>query len=351
MQMRLADWDGVLCAVRHDEETGASFVIAIHSNRLGPAAGGTRMMPYPSMDAAVVDATRLAEAMSLKLAIAGLPLGGGKSVIALPAARAQIGHRRWQRILEIHAENVASFGGNYVTGPDIGTTAEDMDTLFRAGARVVGRTPATGGLGSSAPATARGVYIAMKRAAVEAGLEDLRGRRVTIQGMGAVGSEVALFAAADGAELMVSDVDERALANAERLGADVVPAEEVLGVETDLFVPCATGGVIDAETAAVIRTKVVVGAANNILADRRAADVLDERGIVFAPDFVSNAGGAIDLAGREFLGWETSQVDQKLAEIGTTLDAVFQEAGRHGISSDEAARRLAHRRLDDATPR
>nr|WP_272956467.1 Glu/Leu/Phe/Val dehydrogenase dimerization domain-containing protein [Kribbella solani] len=342
----MIDWGGVLCAVRCDDETGAAFVIAVHSFALGPAAGGTRAMEYPSLDAAVLDATRLAEAMSLKLAVAGLPLGGGKSVIALPVPRARLDPARWRRILEIHAENVAAFGGNYVTGPDVGTTAADMDVVHECGAYATGRTPATGGSGSSAPATARGVHIAVKRAAAEAGFDELDGLTVLIQGLGAVGAEVARRVAADGARLIVADIDERAVTAAVRLGATAVPVEDVLQVESDLFVPCAIGGIIDADVAGTIRTKAIAGAANNVLTGGAAAEVLQGRGIVLAPDFIANVGGAVDLAGREFLGWGDVEVEQKLAEIGDTLDRVFADAATEHISTDEAARCLARRRLE-----
>ncbi|WP_067436313.1 Glu/Leu/Phe/Val dehydrogenase family protein [Nocardioides jensenii] len=351
MNDHLEAWGGLLRATRFDEETGAFFVIAIHSLARGPAAGGTRAMQYASSADAVADASRLAEAMSLKLAIAGLPLGGGKSVIALPAPRSELAPSRWKRILELHAQNVATFGGNYFTGPDIGTTSADMDVLHARCGYAAGRSPASGGPGSSAPSTARGVYAAIKRSVTEAGMGEVAGLTILVQGLGAVGFDVARLASVDGARLLVADVDDEVSVRATEVGADVISADRVLKVASDVFVPCATGGVIDSATAASIQTRVVAGAANNVLADPAAAGILRARGIVYAPDFVANAGGAIDLIGREVLGWSVERVAQHVEGIGDTLGNIFDEARAQGLTTDDAARRLAAERLSEGAGR
>ena len=358
----LAAWDGELCVVRFDRATGAWFVIAVHSTRLGPASGGTRAMVYPSVGHAVADATRLAGAMTTKMAIAGLPMGGGKSVIALPAPRSSLDDATWRRILTVHAENIERLGGSYTTGPDIGTTAADMDVLSRTTRYAFGRSAAVGGPGSSAPATALGVFTAVRAAAAEAGLlthvrgadaarrgllgedtADLTGLRVLVQGLGEVGGQVADMVRAAGASLLVADVDPRRAAR--WAGARVVDPADVTRTPCDVLVPCATGGLLDRATAAAVPCAAVAGAANNQLADVEAAAVLAGRGIVYAPDFVANSGGAIHIVGREVLGWTAAQVTRRTLQIGGTLQAVFAEARLRGVTSDQAAHDLAARRL------
>ena len=341
----ITGWDGLLCSTRYDRETGAFFVIAVHSRRRGPAAGGTRAMHYESYDDAVADAMRLAGAMTLKMAAADLPMGGGKSVIALPASRHEIDGTTWRRILSIHAENLATLNGSYWTGPDVGTSSADMDVLHAESGFAFGRSEAAGGPGSSAPATAHGVHVAIAASAAEAGMPRLAGRRVVIQGLGAVGMEVLELTRKDGAELVATDVDPTRCDRARELGATVVAPDEILGLESDVFVPCAMGGVIDLETARIIRTSVVAGAANNVLTTPEAAEELARRGIVYAPDFIANGGGAIHLVGREVLGWSAEEVDAHVEGISGTLGEVFAQARSTGSSAEHAAHVLAESRL------
>jgi leucine dehydrogenase len=341
----LPSWDGERCTLRFDRETGAWFVIAVHSTRLGPASGGTRAMAYPSVGDAVADATRLAAAMTTKMAVAGLPMGGGKSVIVLPAPRAALGDDHWRRILRVHAANVHELGGAYTTGPDIGTCSADMDVLRETTPFAFGRSVATGGPGSGAPATALGVFTAVRTAVAEAGLGGVAGLRVLVQGLGAVGARVAELAAEAGAELLVADVDPQRGAAAAARGARVVSPAEVTRTPCDVLVPCATGGLIDAQVARRLPCAVVAGAANNQLADAEAARVLTRRGIVYAPDFVANAGGAVHIVGREVLGWTDDQVTRRTLQIGETLRRVFADARAYGITTEQAAHDLAARRL------
>jgi leucine dehydrogenase len=342
-------WDGELTAVRHDRETGAWLLIGVHSTALGPAAGGTRAMEYDSFDEAVTDVTKLATAMTMKMAVAGLPMGGGKSVIALPAPRRDISPEVWSRLLRLHAENLNKLGGNYRTGPDVNTTSADMDELGRTTSFVFGRSPEHGGSGSSADNTAVGVYHSVLATAEAAGLGDtLRGLRVLVQGMGAVGSRMAEFAEADGAILAVSDVDASRVAAWEKKGAQIVATDAVTSTPCDVFVPCATGGVIDENVAAKIPCTAIAGAANNPLTNPLVADVLAERGVAFAPDFVSNAGGAIHLVGREVLGWDDQTVEERTRAIADTLRELFRDARDQGISTEHAARNVARRRIQNA---
>ncbi|ANY07094.1 Glu/Leu/Phe/Val dehydrogenase dimerization domain-containing protein [Pseudonocardia sp. HH130630-07] len=350
--MALPEWDGELTSVRHDPDTGAWFVIGVHSTRLGPASGGTRAMVYPDPADAVADARRLAGAMTLKMAVAGLPMGGGKSVIALPAPRAALDDATWQRILALHAANLNLLGGNYTTGPDVGTNSADMDTLRTLTPHAFGRSTAAGGPGTSAPATALGVFAAIRAGAAEAGLDGVDGLRVLVQGLGAVGSGVARHAAEAGAKLIVTDVDPaRCATAAETFGAEVVGPADVLTRECDVLVPCATGGLLDGATAREVPCAVIAGAANNLLADPVAADVLRRRGITYAPDFVANAGGAIHLVGREVLGWDAGRVTERTLAIGDTLAAVFADAREHATTTVEAAERVAVRTLTGGAPR
>jgi len=353
----LPSWDGELCSVLFDRGTGAWFVIAVHSTRLGPASGGTRAMVYPSVGDAVADATRLAAAMTTKMAVAGLPMGGGKSVIVLPAPRATLGDDRWRRILRIHADNLQKLGGTYTTGPDIGTSSADMDILRETTPFAFGGSAATGGPGSGAPATALGVFTAVRAAVAEAGLGyGVAGLRLLVQGLGAVGGRVAELAAEAGADLLVTDLDSERCAAAAARGARVVPAAEVTRTPCDVLVPCATGGLIDARVARTLPCAVVAGAANNQLDSDRsghdapghAALVLARRGIVYAPDFVANAGGAVHIVGREVLGWTEDQVRHRTLQIGRTLRRVFADARAYGITTEQAAHALAARRLADA---
>jgi leucine dehydrogenase len=345
----IAEWDGQLSCSRYDERSGAFFTIGVHSLRLGPAAGGTRAMQYPDFAAAVDDATRLATAMTLKMAIAGLPMGGGKSVIALPAPRDSLTAAEWRRILEVHAENLRTFNGSYWTGPDVGTASADMDVLHAAGGHAFGRSEQAGGPGSSAPETAHGVHVAIHAAIREAGFDDLRGRRVLVQGLGAVGYNVAARVAAEGAHVLAADVDaarcDRARAE---LHAEIIDTCDVLSTPSDVFVPCATGNIIDDAVADTLPTQVVAGAANNLLVQAAAADTLARRGVVLAPDFVANGGGAIHLVGREVLGWTADQVTAHVKEIASTLEEIFELARSQRVSTERAARRLASGRLKDS---
>ena len=342
----LTGWGGQMITLRRDEHTGATFVVAIHSTARGPAAGGTRAMHYDSTAEAVDDATRLAEVMTMKMAAADLPMGGGKSVIALPAARHDIDEHTWHHLLAVHVENLRLLRGSYWTGPDVGTGSADMDVMHAASGFAFGRTEAAGGPGSSAPVTAHGVHVALAAGAARAGIGDLRDHRVAVQGLGAVGMDVVDRLIKDGAEVIATDVDPERCDRARTLGARMVAPDDIMTVESDVFVPCATGGVIDPDVADSIATRVVAGAANNVLSDPSAADVLNSRGIVFAPDFIANGGGAMHLVGREVLGWSPDEVSRHVESIATTLDEVFTLSDRDHISTETAARRIAGNRLN-----
>ncbi len=340
----LRSWDGEEAVVRFDAGTGTWMFVCVHSTVLGPAAGGTRMKVYADPADALRDGLRLAAAMTSKNAIAGLPLGGGKAVLAVPET--PTGERRRELLLR-YGELVEALGGTYVTACDMNTSERDMDVVAERTRHVMGRSVEGGGSGSSAPSTAVGVFHGIRAALRHAfGSDALAGRRVVVQGVGAVGSALARLLAEAGAELVVSDVvPDRAQTIARELGAAVVPAEEALAIPCDVLSPCATGGVLNRETIPRLRCRIVAGAANNQLGEPADAERLAERGILYAPDYVVNAGGIIHLASLELLGEDEATRDGRLRGIGDTLAECFRRAEAEGISPGAAAERMVAERL------
>jgi leucine dehydrogenase len=303
------------------------------------------MKIYPTPAEALEDAMRLSAAMTRKLAVAGLPFGGGKAVIAVPEIPS--GDERRALLLR-YAELVDSLGGSYRTSSDINTGEADMDVIGERTEFVFGRSLQAGGSGSPAPPTAVGVYHGI-RASLEQvfGTADLEGRTILVQGAGGVGSALAGRLAAARASVVVADVDPaRAQAVAARVSGDVVPADGVLEAECDVYAPCAIGGVLSAESVPRLRCRIVAGSANNQLAQAEAAELLRARGILYAPDYVINAGGAIAIVGLEQLGWSGAELDAALAGIGETLRRVYELAEAQGASTAAAADALAAERLE-----
>lgn len=346
MESLIRQWEGESVVVRHDRETGAWIFIAIHSSVLGPAAGGTRMRVYPEVDDALRDALRLGEAMTCKFAVAGLPQGGGKAVIALPpdfdpSARSGL-LRRYGALLR-------QLGGAFSTGPDVGTSPEDMDVIAETGApHVFARTPAKGGAGGSGPATALGVFAALGAAAERVfGDPSLAGRRVLVQGAGSVGGALIERLVEAGAEVSFSDVDPEALRRfKDELGLPLVPPESVYDAPCDLFSPCALGGVLHEATIPRLRCRAIAGAANNQLATPEDAERLRARGILYAPDFVASLGGALAITGIEARGWSKERADEEVrGRIVDTLREIFTRAEAEGVTPEEAARRMARERI------
>ena len=342
----LREWDGEELVVRRDRELDAWILIAVHSTRLGPAGGGTRMRVYPGLEDAARDALRLSGAMTVKMAAAGLPFGGGKAVLAVPSVP-PLGSPERRELMLRYAELIASLGGTYQTACDMNTVPQDMDVIGERTEFVFGRSEAAGGPGSSAPATGVGVFHALRAGARRAfGSEDLGGRSVLVQGVGGVGGTLAGLLAEAGATVLVSDVDEvRAAETAERLGATAVPAAEALTAECDVLSPNAVGAILNADSIPKLRCRLVVGGANNQLATAEDAERLREAGILYAPDFIVNAGGVLHLAGIERLGWTQQELDARLRGIADTLDEVFDAAEAEGITTEEAAERVAHARI------
>ena len=341
----LESWDGETVVVHPDRESRAWIFICVHSTRRGPAGGGTRMKVYGAPSEGLQDAMRLSAAMTRKLAVAQLPFGGGKAVIAVEEIPS--GDDRRALFLR-YGDLVASLGGTYRTSSDLNTGEADMDVIGERTEHVFGRSVARGGSGSPALPTAMGVFHGIRASLAQVfGSNELEGRTVVVQGAGGVGSPLAEQLAAAGATVSVADIDPaRAQPVAERIGGTALPADGVVEAECDVYAPCAVGGSLSAETVPRLRCRIVAGSANNQLADPDAAEMLRDRGILYAPDFVINAGGAIAIVGLEQLGWTRSELDGALAGIGDTLRAVYEQAEAQGIPTAAAAEALAEERLN-----
>jgi leucine dehydrogenase len=337
-------WDGEEVLIRYDADSGAWMFVAVHSTLLGPAAGGTRLRSYGSPEEGLRDALLLSGAMTLKMATAGLPFGGGKAVLAVSEVPPP-GDQARNSLLRRYARLVDALGGTYVTAADMNTGEADMDVIGEVTPHVFGKS--VGGSGSPAPGTAIGVFHGIVAACAHVfGSPSLEGRTVLIQGCGAVGDRLADHLRDAGASLLLADVDaSRAAATAARTAGQVVQRDEVLGAPCDVFAPCATGGVLSAESIPKLACRIVAGAANNQLATPQDAERLREAGILYAPDFVINAGGVLWLIGYERLGWDDAAMAARLAGIGATLETVFTSAEREGVTPAAAADRLARERI------
>lgn len=328
----------------HDAATGLRAVIAIDNTTLGPGFGGTRWRPYESPEAAVIEAQRLAAAMTLKHACADLPYGGAKSVIMADSPEPLQGDQR-RAALEAFGEFVARTKGAYIPGVDMGTTPQDMRVIETRGGRAFCDEVDPG------PYTARGVYAAMRAGVRHALGRDMDGVRVVVQGTGHVGANLARFAAADGAVLSVADIDTaRATALAEELGATVIDPHEAPYADTDVFAPCAVARVLTTDNASRIRATVVAGAANDTLDSAEAGEALRAAGVTVVPDFVANAGGVIQVHSG-VVGWDEETLSAALEKIGDRVDGILSEAAERGITPDQAARDRAAQRLDQVTSR
>jgi leucine dehydrogenase len=327
----------------NDPSSGLRAIIAIHSTALGPALGGTRFYPYSSEDAALQDVLRLSQGMTYKAAAAGLDLGGGKAVIIGDPKRSKS-----EELLRAYGRFVESLGGRYIAAEDMGTTRDDMDMVRRETRFVTGVSPSMGGSGDPSPITAYGVYLSMLACAEEAWREhSLRGRRVAVQGVGKVGYPLVKLLVEDGgAYVTVSDVDVDSVAAAVRdFGVETVPADRIHALECDVFAPCAMGGIINDKTLRELRCGVVAGSANNQLERPDHGKALAELGILYAPDFVANAGGLINVAD-ELQGYQPERAKASVESVYRKLREVFTIAREDHISTAEAADRFAESRID-----
>ncbi len=328
----------VLCS---DPSSGYRGILAVHSTRLGPALGGTRFWSYATEEEAITDALRLSRGMTYKNAVAGLDLGGGKSII--------IGDNRTtdrEKIFRAHGRFVESLGGRYITAEDVGTSMGDMDWVKMETSHVAGLR---GKSGDPSPVTAHGVFRAIQASAKQCwGSDSLEEKTVSIQGCGHVGQCLAGELHEAGAKLIVSDIDaERAKKVQTATGARIVEGDAIYSAEADIFAPCALGGIINDETIPKLKVQIVAGGANNQLLEPRHGDMLEEKGILYAPDYVSNAGGVINVYG-EVKGWDAQRARDKADDIYDTILKVFEIAKRDGVPTYQAADRLAEQRLRSA---
>ncbi|WHZ01661.1 branched-chain amino acid dehydrogenase [Neobacillus sp. YX16] len=325
-----------------DKQSGLKAIIAIHDTTLGPALGGTRMWTYESEAAAIEDALRLAKGMTYKNAAAGLNLGGGKTVI--------IGDPRKDKSEELFrafGRYIQGLNGRYITAEDVGTTVADMDLIHEETDYVTGISPAFGSSGNPSPVTAYGVYVGMKAAAKEAfGTDSLEGKVVAIQGVGNVAYTLCKYLHEEGAQLIVTDINKEAVQRAvEDFGARAVEPNEIYGVECDIYAPCALGATVNDDTIPQLKAKVIAGSANNQLKDTRHGDLIHEMGIVYAPDYVINAGGVINVAD-ELYGYNHERAMKKVDQIYASIEKVIAISKRDGIPTYVAADRMAEERIE-----
>lgn len=329
-----------------DDATGLTAIIAIHSTANGPAAGGLRMKPYDSFDAALTDALRLARGMTYKNAAAELPLGGGKAVI--------IGDPRSDKtpaLLRAFGQAVEALEGRYITAEDMGMTPADMAEIATQTQFAAGLQGGSFGSGDPSPITAQGVFNAIRTAAAfRLGSRDLTGRVVAVQGLGHVGWDLCKRLRAAGADIIVTDISTERMRQAETcLGARAVGLDDIYGVEADVFAPCAIGGILNEDTIPQLRTPIVAGAANNQLGSLRDADALHARDILYAPDFVVNGGGIVNVA-TEILKLDSAEtfVAEKLQALDATLRTILKSAKTQGVSPARVAEAAVDQKMQQA---
>jgi leucine dehydrogenase len=334
-------------AVRRGERSGLYSIVAVHSTALGPALGGVRLWSYPATIDAARDALRLAMGMTYKAAAARLDLGGGKGVICAPPGARLEGERRRAALLDF-GDLVESLDGRYITAEDVGICPDDLIAIRERTAHVTGLPSDRGGSGDPSPFTAMGVEAAMRACCESAfGTPDLAGRTVAVVGLGHVGSRLARRLADSGSKLLVSDIVAARRALADELGATWVDPAEVMLADCDVLAPCALGGGIDRDNVGALGCRIVCGSANNQLADESLADELVQRRILYAPDFIANAGGLIHVY-MEIRGYSEARATELALGIEETLEQILATASEHSITPLDAARELARERLDAA---
>ena len=326
-----------------DNNTGLKAVIAIHNTVLGPGLGGTRMWQYAKDMDAVVDALRLSRGMTYKASISGLNLGGAKAVI--------VGDAKTQKndaLMRKFGEYVNSLSGRYITAEDIGMETRDMDVIREVTPHVTGVSEAIGGSGNPSPVTAYGVYMGMKAAAkYRFGTDNLEGKKVLVQGVGHVGETLVKHITDEGAKVILNDINEARLEElSKKYGANVVLGNDIYGLDVDIYAPCALGATVNDQSIAQLKAKVIAGAANNQLANElKHGKLLREKGIAYAPDFLINAGGIINVYA-EVVGYDKAESIKRTENIyNTTLD-IFNLADKESITTHQAAFNIAQARID-----
>lgn len=327
----------------NDKDTGLKAIIGIHNSVMGPALGGTRMYNYANEWEALNDVLRLSRGMTYKAAITGLDIGGGKAVI--------IGDAKTQKTPELmrkFGEFVHSLSGRYITAEDVGMETSDMDLVRDVTPYVTGISEERGGSGNPSPITAYGVYMGMKAAAKQQfGSEKLEGKKVLVQGIGHVGETLVEYLAKEGAKVFIADINQERLAHvAAKYNVEIFTGDDIYSADVDIYAPCAMGATINDDTVHKIKAKVIAGAANNQLANENTHGlILQERGIVYAPDFLINAGGIINVYA-EIVHYDKAEVLRRTENIYNTTLEIFAYATANGITSHQAALTIAQNRID-----
>ena len=328
----------VVCA---DPAVGLKSIIAIHDTTLGPAGGGTRIWPYETETAAFQDVLRLSQAMTYKNAAADLPLGGGKGVI-IADPRTQ----KTEALLRAYGAFVDTLGGRFLATTDVGATTLDLEYMYLETDYILGLPVSMGGSGDTSIMTGLGIYVGMKACALEVwGSDSLRGKKVVMQGFGKVATNTAHHLLEEDAHLAVTDTDESALDRAREMGLEVVSLDEVYDQECDIFSPCALGGILDRDTIPRLSCRVVAGGANNQLLGDEDGEKLHRRGILYAPDFIINAGGIINAASEVGMDYNPDRAREKTERIYDIMGRVIQFSKTEEISTARAGARLAEDRL------
>jgi leucine dehydrogenase len=328
----------------HDKDTGLKAIIGIHNTVLGPALGGTRMWKYANEWEALNDVLRLSRGMTYKSAISGLNLGGGKAVI--------IGDAKTEKTPEMmtrFGQFIHSLSGKYITAEDVGTTTPDMDIIREVTPYVTGISEAKGGSGNPSPVTAYGVYMGMKAAAMyKFGTDKLEGKKVLVQGTGHVGETLISYLTKEGALVQITDINEAKMQEVSaKYGAQIYMGEDIYSADVDIYAPCALGATVNDETIQRLKAKVIAGAANNQLAnDEVHGKILQEKGIAYAPDFLINAGGIINVYA-EIVGYDKEEAMRRTENIYNTTLEIFTHAEANGITTQKAAMSIAQKRIDD----
>lgn len=340
----LAEHDHEQILVCNDNNTGLKAIIAIHNTVLGPGLGGTRMWNYNNESEAMRDVLRLSRGMTYKASISGLNLGGAKAVI--------IGDAKTQKneaLMRKFGRFVDNLAGKYITAEDVGTTTQDMEYVNMETENVVGLPESRGGGGDPSPVTAYGVYVGMKSAAKKRwGTDSLSGKKVAVMGIGKVGMHLLEYMHKEGAKFYISDMNEAALKEAaSRFGATIVGNEEIYDTDAEIFAPCALGGIINTDTINRLKCEVIAGAANNQLDNEDIhGDMLVKKGIIYAPDFLINAGGLINVYS-EWTGYNRENALRDTERIYETLDSIFKVSDETGMHMQAAATHLAKKRIND----
>ena len=326
----------------HNKDVGLKAIIAIHNTALGPALGGTRMWNYDSEEDALIDVLRLSKGMTYKASAAGLNLGGGKAVI--------IGDPKKQKseaLFRAFGAYVNSLNGKYITAEDVGTTVNDMEYIFMETPYVTGIPKAFGGSGDPSPYTAHGVFMGIKAAVKrQLGQDSVKDLRIAVQGLGNVGFHLAEFLNKEGAQLIVADIDkEKVNTVVSKFNAQAADPNDIITADCDVLAPCALGAVINDKTINDLKCKIVAGGANNQLAESRHGDALKELNILYAPDYVINAGGLMNVF-VELEGYSSERAFEKTTQVYDNLMQVFDIAEEEGVPNHVAANRLAEKRIN-----